>query len=200
VSEFFGSRQTFLLSSVQLEACGLSLPPKHHNMKKGLVFLLCFSGIYSWSQQTQFKKNSEAFNIELLQGFTKQEDSQELYLGDIRVSYQYTIIPGTLRIGATGGGMYNNKVFSGYVGPNLALRLFTLPATHGSIGNVHLLLEHLWGMDKQKLLGGGFRAAIGNTLLLSLLAHDDYNLKYWNFEFGIGINLIHKMPAPPNVD
>jgi len=129
-------------------------------------FFLCFIWAGAFGQ-TEFKKNSTALNLEFLQGFTKPQSFTAFYLADLRLSDQYTVVPGTLRLGATAAGTYNNDIVSAFAGPNLALKVYTMNSPMGSLGNIHLLLEHLWGTDSQKLVGGGIRAAIGNTLLVS---------------------------------
>jgi hypothetical protein len=62
----------------------------------------------------------------------------------------------------------------------------------GSLLNVQLQLEHLWGTDKQKLLGGLLHAELGQLLVIGLGMHRDYGLNDWWFQGGIGFNLLHK--------
>ena len=167
-------------------------------MKKAFLSILCLCSLFVSAQD--FEKKSKALNLELLQGFTDPESLPPLYLGDLRLSYQYTLAKG-FSIGAAGGALFNNDQLSAYAGPNLALLLKQMKTPHGTIGNIHLLVEHFWGTNDQKLIGGGLRASIGNSLLLSLLTHRDYCLDYWNFQFGIGINFLHKKrPLEPRIN
>ena len=163
-------------------------------MKKIFGLLLSGFSFCAFAQQppTEFEKGM-VLNLELLQGFTKAKSAPELYLADLRLSPQWTIAPGVLRAGVTGGVFYSSSNISGFAGPNLALNLKTVNAGQmGSLLNLQLVLEHLWGTDKQRLLGGGFRTEIGKKLLLSILTHRDYHLNYWNLEFGVGINFLRR--------
>ena len=167
-------------------------------MKRILCLLLSGFSFCAFAQQspTEFTKGM-VLNLELLQGFTKAKSAPELYLADLRLSPQWTIAPGVLRAGVTGGLFYSNSNVSGFGGPSVALHLKTVNAGQmGSLLNLQLVLEHLWGTDKQRLLGGGFRTEIGKKLLLSILSHRDYHLDYWNLEFGVGINFLRKKSSP----
>jgi hypothetical protein len=171
-------------------------------MKKIFTLLLlgiCYQG-YCQQPPMEFDKGM-VLNLELLQGFTKAKSMPELYLADLRLSPQWTIAPGVLRAGVTGGVLYNSSNLSAFGGPNLALNLKTVKAGEmGSLLNVQFVVEHLWGSDKQRLLGGGFRTEIGKKLLLSVLTHRDYNLNYWNAEFGVGINFLRKKVSSTVID
>ena len=160
-----------------------------------LLVLLCLNGVVL-PQPTEFEKGM-VLNLEFFQGFTKASESPEFYLADLRLSPQWAVVPGILRVGVTGGVLYTRQVVSAFGGPNLALHLKTINAgSFGSFLNVHLLVEHLWGSDGQGLLGGGFRTEIGKKLLLSVLTHRDYHLGYWNVQFGVGIHLLRKKSDP----
>lgn len=166
-------------------------------MKKTILLLLLGFCLYGKAQQPplEFEKGW-VLNLELLQGFSKAKKIPELYLADLRLSPQWTLAPGILRAGVTGGLLYNNTKLAAFIGPNAALNIKTMKTKPGSLSgsilNVQLLLEHLWGTEDQRLLGGGIRTEIGKMLLLSILTHRDYNLNYWNVEFGVGINFIRK--------
>ena len=170
------------------------------------IFLLLLSGFflngYAQKAPLEFQKGM-VLNLEVLQGFTKAKSSPELYLAEIRLSPQWTVAPGILRAGATGGLFYNNEKISAFLGPSIAWNLktvTTMPGVlSGSLLNVQLVLEHLWGTNEQQLVGGGFRTEIGKKLLLSLLTHRDYKLDYWNVEFGVGINLGPRKKLGPSI-
>lgn len=173
-------------------------------MKNILLLLLSFCCLCSQAQQPplEFEKGS-VLNLEVLQGFTKTKSVPELYLAEIRLSPQWTVAPGRLRAGAAGGVLYHNGNLSAFAGPSLAFNLKTVTtkpgALSGSLLNVQLVLEHLWGTNEQHLFGGGFRTEIGKKLLLSLLTHRDYHLNYWNVEFGVGINLGPRKKLGPSI-
>ena len=170
-------------------------------MKKTMLLLLWCICLQGKAQQPplEFEKGS-VLNLELLQGFSKAKKLPELYLADLRLSPQWTLVPGLLRAGVVGGLLYNNTKLAAFAGPNAAINIKTIKtkpgSLNGSLANMQLLLEHLWGTEKQRLLGGGIRTEVGKMLLLSLLTHRDYNLNYWNVEFGVGINFIRKKLGP----
>ncbi len=129
---------------------------------------------------------------------TNFHNSPDLFVGYLSITPQVTIVPAHLRLGATAGLLFNNKKFDGLFGPNLVLKLKTLDVKPmGSILNLQLKLEHLWGTNKQKLIGGGLSAEIGQIVLIGLSLHRDYGLNYWWFQGGLGYNLLHKKKTAP---
>jgi hypothetical protein len=201
---FFIKNFRNLYIPLETSSCPLFTPANQTSMKN--IFLLFLSAFFQYSHAQQppleFDKGM-VLNLEILQGFTKAKSFAELYLAEIRLSPQWTVAPGILRAGATGGVLYNNQKVSAFAGPSVALNLKTITMKPGAIGgslaNVQLVIEHLWGTNEQRLLGGGFRTEIGKKLLLSLLTHRDYNLNYWNVEFGIGINLGPRKKLGPSI-
>jgi hypothetical protein len=124
--------------------------------------------------------------------------SPDLFVGYLSLTPQVTVVPAHLRLGGTAGLLFNNKRFDGLFGPNLVLKLKTLDVKQmGSILNLQLKLEHLWGTNQQKLIGGGLNAELGQILLIGLSLHRDYGLNYWWFQGGLGFNLLHKKKGPP---
>jgi hypothetical protein len=164
-----------------------------------ILFFACSFSCLAQQPPTEFQKGM-VLHAELLHGFTRYNGFPEYYLADLRLSPQWTIAPGILRAGITGGLLYTQTNLSLFAGPNLAVNIKTIGAGQlGSLANLQLVLEHLWGSDKQRLVGGGIRAEIGKKLLLSVLSHRDYQLKYWNLQFGVGINLLRKRSNNGNI-
>lgn len=131
--------------------------------------------------------------------FTSKPD---LYVGGLQLAPQYTIVPHLLRAGIIAGGFYGNKKIQGEFGPSLSLKLKTFHANLqgagvGSFGNLNLLVSHLWGTGKQRLLGGGLILDAGNIISFGLTAHRDYGLNNWWFQSEIAIRISKKRKTPP---
>jgi hypothetical protein len=129
---------------------------------------------------------------------TNFHNSPDLFVGYLGLTPQVTVIPSHLRLGGTAGLLFNNKKFDGLFGPNLALKIKTLNVKQmGSILNLQLKVEYLWGTDKQKLIGGDINVELGQLLLIGLSLHRDYGLNYWWFQGGLGFNLLRKKKGGP---
>ena len=135
----------------------------------------------------------------MITDFTSRPD---LYVGGLQLAPQYTVVPHMLRAGLIAGGFYGNKKIQGEFGPTLSLKLKTFNANLqgagvGSLGNLNLLVDHLWGTGKQRLLGGGLLLDAGNLITFGLTAHRDYNLNNWWFQSEIAIRISKKRKTPP---
>lgn len=127
--------------------------------------------------------------------------SSDLFVGGVRLSPQVTVIPYTVRAGLSAGAFFSGNRIDGQLGPTVSVKLKTFNASFGganigSIGNVHLLLEHLWGTNCQKLLGGGVIMDAGNLLTVGLTSHRDYHFKTWWFQTEVGIRISKKKRNP----
>jgi hypothetical protein len=160
-----------------------------------IVFQILFA-----QQDPEFPKAKWVMYLEAHQGLaTNFHRSPDIYVGGLRATPQFPIIAGKLRAGAVAGVAFTNKKTYGTFGPNLALKLKTLQVKEfGSILNIQLQAEHLWGTDKQKLAGGGIKAELGQLLMISITGHRDYHLNYWWWQGGIGFNLLRKKKGPPS--
>lgn len=126
--------------------------------------------------------------------FSSQPDQ---YVGGLQLVPQYTLVKNKLRGGIVAGAYYTAKELNAAMGPTLSYKLKTFKAApFGSAGNVHLSLEHLWGTNKERLLGGGIHVDIANKIVLGLTAHRDYNLNTWWFQNSLGIRIskVKKLP------
>ena len=126
----------------------------------------------------------------------------DLYVGGLQLAPQYTVVPHLLRAGIIAGGFYGNKKIQGEFGPSLSLKLKTFNANLqgarvGSLGNLNLLVDHLWGTGKQRLIGGGLILDAGNIASFGLTAHRDYKLNNWWFQSEIAIRISKKRVTPP---
>jgi len=165
-------------------------------MKK-LVFIAIFLWcLQAQGQVTEFKDEGLLY-LRIHNGMlTDFNPSPDLYVGGMQLAWQYGVVPGRVRLGATAGGFYTDKQFQGILGPSAALLLKSFKAEgFGTAGNLHMSLEHLWGSENQKLVGGGIHADVLNILVLGLTSHYDYEWDNWWIQTGIAIR-ISKLKEP----
>ena len=134
----------------------------------------------------------------MITNFTSRPD---LYVGGLQLAPQYTIVPHLLRAGIIAGGFYGDKKIQGEFGPTLSLKLKTFHANLkgagiGSLGNLNLRVDHLWGTGKQRLLGGGLILDAGNIVSFGLTAHRDYRLNNWWLQSEVSIRISKKRKNP----
>lgn len=125
----------------------------------------------------------------------------DLYVGGMQVVPQWGIVPQKLRAGLIAGAFYVNKQLDGQFGPTLSYKLKTFSADpFGSAANLHFSADHLWGTNKQKLVGGGIHLDLLNKLLLGITVHKDYEYHTWWLQTAIGfrISKIKKSKEPFN--
>ena len=152
--------------------------------------------IFSWqlsaqkSQDTEFPKEF-IMHLKLHNGMvTNFTHGPDLYIGGIQLVPQYTVVENLIRAGIIIDGYYTSKKLSAAVGPTVTFKLKTLnTAPFGSAGNINISFDHLWGTNKEKLLGGSINADIGNKLLLGLSIHRDYNLNTWWLQNSLGLRI-----------
>lgn len=144
--------------------------------------------------QEEFPKGWVMY-LEAMQGVVTgfHASQPDLYVGNLQLSPQVTIIPGYLRLSAIGGGTFYSKHIYGMAGAGLNAKLVTVHFNpFGSLLNLQAQLQHLWGTGHQQLLGGGLKAELGQIILLGITAHRDYHFREWWLQAGVGFNLLHK--------
>ena len=160
-------------------------------MKK-LILSACCSLVIAglFAQDTEFPREWE-IQLKLTNGMITnfKAAAPDSYTGALGLAPQYAVIAHKLRVGAVAMAMYNNKQAGGLFGLSSALKLASLGTKLFGVGNIHLQVEHLWGTDKQVLLGGGPYVELGHKVLLGITAHRDYNRNGWWFQSAIGIKL-----------
>jgi hypothetical protein len=125
----------------------------------------------------------------------------DVYIGGIQLIPQYTFVEHKIRGGAIADVYYTGKKIQAAFGPTISFKLKTFHAApFGSAGNLHLSIDHLWGSNKERLLGGGINVDVGNKIVLGLTVHRDYNLNTWWLQntLGIRISKVKKTPEPFN--
>lgn len=157
-----------------------------------LSFLLSLNICFSQSDP-EFPKGF-IMHLKLHNGMvTNFKSAPDLYVGGLQLVPQVTVIAHLLRVGAIADGLYTNKKIQGAAGPTVSLKITTINAdVYGSVANLNLNVDHLWGSDHQRLLGGGITADLGNLITISLTAHRDYHLNSWWFQGATGIRISKK--------
>lgn len=166
-----------------------------------LVLFAIFSFQLKAQSDPEFPKEF-ILHVKLHNGMaTNFTQSPDIYVGGIQVIPQYTIVEKLLRGGIIGDVYYVSKKIQAAFGPTLSIKLKTFKAApFGSLGNLHVNIDHLWGTNKERLVGGGFNADIGNKIVLGLSMHRDYNLNNWWLQNTLGyrISKIKKKAEPFN--
>lgn len=123
----------------------------------------------------------------MVSNFTNVPDQ---YVGGIQLVPQYTIVTHKLRAGIIGDLYYTGKKIQAAIGPTISFKLTNFNAKpFGSAANFHLNLDHLWGTNKERLLGVGINADLLNKIVIGLSAHRDYHLNTWWFQNTIAIRI-----------
>lgn len=165
-----------------------------HHIKTFMLSVLCFISIITTAQQTEFPKEFIA-HVRLHSGMITSPGA-DLFVGGLQIVPEYTLIEHKLRGGVIVGGFYSYSEINGLFGPTLSLKLTEFKGGHfGSLGNLHLNFDHLWGTDKQRLAGAGINLDLLNKLVVSLTAHRDYKWDQWWIQTGIAFR-ITKVKTP----
>ena len=165
-----------------------------YKIKTFLLSILCFASIICTAQQTEFPKEFVT-HIRLHSGMITS-DGGELFVGGLQLIPQFTLIEHKLRGGVILGAFYSNAQTSGLFGPTFSLKITEFQGGHfGTLGNLHLNVDHLWGTEEQLLAGGGLNLDLLNKLVVSLTAHSDYKHGEWWIQTGIAFR-ISKVKKP----
>ncbi len=117
---------------------------------------------------------------------SKLNASPDVYIGGLQVIPQYTIVENLLRGGIAAGGYYTGKSVQASIGPTVSIKIKSFNVKpFGGAGNLHLNFDHLWGTNREKLIGGGINADLLNRLVLGLSVHRDYSRNSWWFQNGL---------------
>jgi len=167
-------------------------------MKKAVVAILLalFSISVSAQQDPEFPKGEFIMHLNFHSGIvTGFNNAPEPFVGGIQLIPQYTFVANLLRGGAIVDGFYTNKSLQGAIGPTLSIKLYTIKAQpFGSLGNINLSFDHLWGTGSERLLGGGVNADLGNLVVVGISLQRDYHLDNWWIQsnFALRISKIKK--------
>ena len=157
-------------------------------------------GMSVMASSQEFPKNEFVLHLRLHNGMiTNFKSSPDLYTGGLQLIPQYTIVENLLRAGIIGGVFYTGKKLQGEAGPTVSFKLKTIALkSFGSGGNINLSLDHLWGTEQQRLLGGGLNIDLLNFIIVGISIHRDYNLNNWWLQASIGarISKVKKTPHP----
>jgi hypothetical protein len=111
---------------------------------------------------------------------TNFKSSPDVYVGGLQIIPEWTVVENHLRLGIVAGGYYTGKKLQALVGPTFSLKLKTIALKNlGSGGNINLSIDHLWGTEQQRLLGGGLNVDLLNLIVIGASIHRDYHLNNW---------------------
>jgi len=166
-----------------------------YTIRNTLLFSFLFTCTVA-SAQTEFPKEFIA-HIRLHSGMiTNSGNTADIFVGGLQLVPQFTLIEHKLRGGVVIGAFYAYKEINGLFGPTISWNIKEFKGGHfGSLGNLHLNFDHLWGTDKQRLAGAGINLDLLNKLIVSLSAHRDYKLENWWIQSGIAFR-ISKVKQP----
>ena len=160
---------------------------------RNMVLFFITAPFLSAQAQEEFPKGWVMYGEALQGAVTSFHARPDLYVGNLQLSPQVTLVPDYLRLSAIGGIAFYNKHWYGTYGAGLNFKLATIRfEPFGSLLNLQAQLQHLWGTKDQKLVGGGIKAELGQIILLGISAHRDYGLHEWWLQSGIGFNFLHK--------
>jgi hypothetical protein len=160
-------------------------------MKRIIIpLLLLLTMQLSAQNDPEFPKGFVTY-LKLTNGMVTQFNSYpDLYTGGLHILPEFTVVEHKLRVGANVGAFYTDKKLQGAAGPLLSLKLKTFQAkAFGSAGNINLTVEHLWGTNKQQLIGVGFNVDLLNKIVIGIFAHRDYHLNTWWFQNGVAFRI-----------
>ena len=119
------------------------------------------------------------------------------YIGGLQLVPQWTLVSNKVRAGMVADVYYGGKKLNAAFGPTFSFKLKSFKAgLFGSAGNLHIDVDHLWGTNKERLLGAGINADIANRIVLGVSAHRDYNLNTWWFQNTIGFRISKTKKLP----
>ena len=166
------------------------------------ILMFCLFSFTATAQSDPEFPKEFIMHVKLHNGMVSDFGSTpDLYVGGIQLIPQYTFVEHKIRGGAIADVYYTGKKIQAAFGPTISFKLKTIHAApFGSAGNIHLSLDHLWGTNKERLVGGAINIDIANKLVLGLSVHRDYNLNTWWLQntLGIRISKVKKTPEPFN--
>lgn len=173
-------------------------------MNKHLTSLVCLllSFSFTHAQITEFKKGWTT-ELRLQSGMATnfEGNSPDMFTGGLLLTEHVTAVPGKLKAGAVAGGIYYNKKLQGLFGPEVLFKIKDFNAGEmGSVGNLHLSANWLFGTEHEQLVGGGIHVSALNLLTIGVTAHRDYNLNSWWFQCVVSVRIskIKKTEEPFN--
>ena len=165
-----------------------------------LITLLLLFSFRVFAQDPEFPKGEFIMHLNLHSGMvtTFNSNTPDLYTGGVQLVPQYTFITHLMRGGVIADAFYTNKSVQGAFGPTLSIKLKTLMAQpYGSLGNINLSIDHLWGTGRQRLVGGGLNADIANLFMLGISLQKDYGLHNWWLQSNLAFRISKKKKINP---
>ena len=159
-----------------------------------IIFILSISFQQVFAQTDPEFPTGFVMHLKLHNGMiTGFDAAPDLYVGGVQLVPQITVVEHLLRAGVAADGFYTGKKLQAAFGPVISIKMKTFNAGFfGSAGNIHMMLNHLWGTNHQHLAGAGIIADLGNFLTIGLTAHRDYYFNSWLFQNELGIRISKK--------
>ena len=141
-----------------------------------------------WAQ-TEFPKEF-ILHAKLGSGAIATPRFSELFVASLDLRPQYTLVKNRLRGGLAAGGFYTGRKVHAMYGPTVSLKLTEFKGGYfGSLGNVHLNVDHLWTSDHRRLFGGGVNLDLLNKLVIGFSGLRDYRNNNWWWTTSIALRL-----------
>ncbi len=129
-------------------------------------------------------------HLKLGSGLVAIPSGPELFVGSLDLRPQWTLVPFRVRGGLVAGGFYSGRRVNGLGGLTASVKLTEFKAGYfGSIGNLHLSADHLWGTKEQRLAGLGLNLDLGNRIVIGFAGHRDYALANWWWTSSLAVRL-----------
>ena len=158
--------------------------------------VLCLLGLLSMSmiasaQDPEFPKNEFIMHLRMHNGMvTNFKSTPDLYVGGLQIIPEWTIVEHHLRLGIVAGAFYTGKKLQALVGPTVCVKLKSISLNGmGTGGNINLSIDHLWGTQRQRLLGAGFNVDLLNKIVIGASMHRDYHFKNWWLQGTVAIRI-----------
>lgn len=156
------------------------------------LFLLCTAVSPVLPAQRTSNEFPKEFilHLKLGSGLVAIPSGPELFVGTLDLRLQWTIVPHLLRGGLVAGGFYSARRLSGLGGFTASLKLSEFRSGYfGSIGNLHLTADHLWGTKDQRLAGLGLHLDLANRVVIGVAGHRDYAFANWWWTSSLALRL-----------
>lgn len=161
-------------------------------IRQSCLLLLCFmlsSAVRSQTGPLEFPKEF-IMHAKLSTGLIAPPHAPDLFVGSLELRPQWTLVEHKLRGGLVAGGFYTSRRLYGVGGVTVSYKLAEFTGGYfGSLGNVHLNFDHLWGTGDQKLAGAGINLDLLNKLVVGLAGHRDYYSARWWWTSSVAFRL-----------
>jgi hypothetical protein len=127
--------------------------------------------------------------VEVTQGFRSVPGmNNQFYIAALRIQPMHAVLDNNVRIGLTASLDYSNPTVDLLAGPRLSYRIMNNMTLLGSIFNLQICGESLWGTREHKLWGLG-GVLEGGPVIITIRGNHEYEFKEFWFEASVGLNI-----------